>query len=324
MVTKMTQETTTPIQDKRSIWSTMNILVISGIMLTIGIIWRIVDQFILGLGDTWMNIFPSKLFPLLIIMGFFWFYRRQEIDSVLGLSMKKLRVQLAVGLVMGILVSVLIDTGGTVIYALLLDPSYPLELHIINGELLGYLFLFFLTNAFLEEILFRGLIQNSLKTKVSPNIAIVLSALMFGLWHAGWPFLNATPGESVLMEVTMMVFFTTVLGLLFGIYYEKFSSGQSLMGLIVAHTIFNFVNECFKIGPEPIMQGPDMGFATPGLLVVSLIMFILTFSTLFVVFWRYRIEQASALWGRISERMRKSVTGLSRIVTAKQDNNNEE
>lgn len=322
MVTTMTQESTALAQEKPSIWSTMNILVISGIMLTIGIIWRIVDQFVVGLGDTWMNILPSKLFPLMIILGFFWIYRRQEIDSVLGLSMKQLRVQLAVGLVMGILVAVLIDTGGTVFYSLFIDPSYPLELHIINEELLGYLLFFFMINAFLEEALFRGLIQNSLKTKFSANKSIAISAIIFGLWHAGWPLLNASPGQSVIMEVSMIVFFTTVLGLLFGIYYERFSSGQSLTGLVVAHTIFNFVNECFKIGPEPIMQGPDIGFATPGLMVVSLIMFFITFSTLFVVFWRYRIEQVSDLWGRTIERMRKSVTGLSRIVTAKQDNNN--
>ncbi len=212
MVTTMTQESTVPVQEKPSIWSTMNILVISGIMLTIGIIWRIVDQFVLGLGDTWMNILPSKLFPLLIILGFFWFYRRPEIDSVLGLSRKQLRVQLAVGLVMGILVSVLIDTGGTVFYSLLIDPSYPLELHIINGDLLGYLFIFFMINAFLEETLFRGLIQNSLKTKLTANKSIVISAIIFGLWHAGWPIVNASPGQSVIMEVSMIVFFTTILG----------------------------------------------------------------------------------------------------------------
>jgi len=227
MVTTMTQESSAPDQEKTSIWSTMNILVISGIMLTIGIIWRIVDQFVLGLGDTWMNILPSKLFPLLIILGFFWFYRRQEIDSVLGLSMKQLRVQLAVGLVMGILVSVLIDTGGTVVYSLLIDPSYPLELHIINGELLGYLFIFFTINAFLEETLFRGLIQNSLKTKITANKSIVISAIIFGLWHAGWPIINATPGQNVIVEVSMIVFFTTILGLLFGIYYERGSAQEN-------------------------------------------------------------------------------------------------
>ncbi|MBE0527232.1 CPBP family intramembrane metalloprotease [Candidatus Thorarchaeota archaeon] len=320
MVTTMTQKRGDSVHDEKSIWASMSILTLSGIMLAIGVVWRIVDQFVLGLGDTWMNILPSKLFPFLIILGFFWKYRRDEIASVLGLSKNQLKAQIAAGLVIGFLISVLIDFGGTIFYGLVIDPTYPLELHIINQELLGYLFLFFLTNAFLEEILFRGLIQNSLKTRYSPKIAIMVSAIIFGVWHAGWPLLNASPGESVVTTVAMMVFFTTILGLLFGIYYERFSSGKSLMGLIVAHTIFNFANECFKIGPEPTMQGPDLGFANPGVMVVSMLFFLLVFSILFYVFWRYKIEQAAALWNRTSMRVRNTIPGLSKKETAEQDN----
>ena len=320
MVTTMTQKSSDSVQEDQSLWASMSILTISGIMLTIGVLWRIVDQFVLGLGDTWMNILPSKLFPLLIITGFFWKYRRDEIASVLGLSKNQLKTQLAAGLVIGFLISVLIDFGGTIFYGLVIDPTYPLELHIINPELLGYMFFFFLTNAFLEEILFRGLIQNSLKTRYSPKIAILVSAIIFGVWHAGWPLLNASPGESVITTVTLMVFFTTILGLLFGIYYERFSSGKSLMGLVVAHTIFNYVNECFKIGPEPTMQGPDMGFANPEVMMVSMLFFLIIFSMLFIVFWRYKIEQASERWYRINQSVRNIVPGLSKKETAKQDN----
>ncbi|MFX1606072.1 MAG: CPBP family intramembrane glutamic endopeptidase [Promethearchaeota archaeon] len=302
----------------------MNLLTVSGIMLAIGIVWRVVDQFVLGLGDTWMNIMPSKLFPFLIIIGFFWRYRRKEIDSVLGLSRNQLRIQLAVGIVMGVLISGLIDIGGTVIYSLFLDPSYPLELHILNVELLGYMFLFFLTNALLEETLFRGLLQNSLKTRFSANAAIALSAIAFGFWHAGWPLLYGSPAREVLMQVSMMVFFTSILGLLFGIYYERFSSGKSLIGVIVAHTIFNFVNEDFKIGPEPTMQGPDMAFVTPGLLGVTLVMFVMTFSVFFFVYGRYKIEQVASLWSRISIRAKNIVPGPSRTKATVNDNKSEE
>ncbi|MGY5871499.1 MAG: type II CAAX endopeptidase family protein [Candidatus Thorarchaeota archaeon] len=320
MVTTVTQKSSDSVQEEQSVWASMSILTISGIMLTIGVLWRIVDQFVFGLGDTWMNILPSKLFPFLIIIGFFWKYRRDEIASVLGLSKNQLKTQLVAGLVIGFLISALIDFGGTIFYGLVIDTTYPLELHIINQELLGYLFLFFLTNAFLEEILFRGLIQNSLKTRYSPKIAILVSAIIFGVWHAGWPLLNASPGESVITTVSMMVFFTTILGLLFGIYYERFSSGKSLMGLIVAHTIFNYVNECFKIGPEPTMQGPDMGFANSGVMAVSMLFFLLIFSMLFIVFWRYKIEQASDLWNRTSIRVRNTIPGLPKKETAEQDN----
>jgi len=55
-------------------------------MLLVGIAWRIVDIFILGLGDTWLNVMPSKLFPLLITLAYFWRYRRTETGSVLGVQ----------------------------------------------------------------------------------------------------------------------------------------------------------------------------------------------------------------------------------------------
>jgi membrane protease YdiL (CAAX protease family) len=277
-------------------------------MLTIGVIWRVVDQFVLGLGDTWMNIMPSKLFPFLILIGVFWVYRRDEIGSVLGLSKKQLRVQLAVGLMMGMLISFAIDVGGTFVYGIFLDQTYPLELHILNPELLWYMFLFFLTNAFLEETLFRGLLQNAFKTKVTPNRAILLSAVIFGLWHAGWPIVNGGPTMEVLGQVSTIVFFTTILGLLFGIYYERFSSGQSLVGLVIAHTILNFIGECFKIGPEPVMQGPDIIMYSQELMAVTFVMFFVTFLSLFIIYWRYKIENTSAVWKHLSDRIRFSVS----------------
>jgi len=312
----MTQKTSDSVQEEQSVWTRMSILSISGIMLTIGVVWRIVDQFVLGLGDTWMNILPSKLFPFLIILGFFWKYRRDEIASILGLSKDQLKAQLVAGLIIGFMISAIIDLGGTIFYGLVIDPTYPLDLHIINQELLGYLFLFFLINAFLEEVLFRGLLQNALKTRYSPTIAIVVSGIIFGVWHAGWPLINASPGESVITTVTMMVVLTTIIGMLFGVYYERFSSGKSLMGLIVAHTIFNFVNECFKIGPEPTMQGPDLGYANSTLMAVSMLFLVIVFSVLFIVFLKYKIEQFSG----INERVRSTIYGRSKKVTDEQDN----
>lgn len=312
LVQATVQESVSSEKREDSKWSSLSLIIIGGIMLTIGIVWRVVDQFILGLGDTWMNIMPSKLFPFLIMIGFFWKFRRSEIDSVLGLSKKQLRVQLSFGLLMGLLISFMIDIGGVVIYSIFLDPTYPLEVHILNMELLGYMFLFFLTNSFLEEALFRGLLQNAFKTRFSPNRAIFLSALIFGLWHAGWPIVNGGQVEEVMTQVFTIVFFTIILGLLFGIYYERFSSGHSLVGIIIAHTILNFVGECFKIGPEPVMQGPDIVMYNSGIMAVTFVLFFGTFLTLFIVLWRYKIEQVSDLWHRLTDRM--SVTSDSGTI----------
>jgi membrane protease YdiL (CAAX protease family) len=322
MVTIAIQESAKKHPREKSLWSSLNLLAVCGIMLTVSVVWRVIDQFVLGLGSTWMNIMPSKLFPFLILIGFFWRYRRVELGSVLGLSRKQFRAQFAAGVMLVLLISLLIDIGGTVLYAVFLDPTYPLELHILNQDLLGYLFVFFLTNALLEETLFRGLLQNSLKTRMSAAKAILLSAIAFGIWHAGWPLVNGSVGSALLAQVASMIFFTTILGLLFGVYYERFSSGQSLIGPIIAHTFFNFIGESFKVGPEPVIQGPDIVFSTPGLMAVSVLMFLGVFSLLFFIFWRYRIEQASRVWQQFRNSILKPIQIITRTVSAKTDEHN--
>ncbi|MFW9769077.1 MAG: CPBP family intramembrane glutamic endopeptidase [Candidatus Thorarchaeota archaeon] len=308
MATTQVQETTKESNIPVSIntWKSIGLVKLGGIMLSIAVVWRIVDQFILGLGGTWLNIFPSKLFPFLIIFGFFWRFRPNDIGSVLGLSRDNVRSNLAFGLLVGVLISVGIDFGGTIIYALLIDSTYPVQLHILNEGLLGYMFIFFLTNAFLEETLFRGLLINGFKTRFTPNMSILLSAIIFGVWHAGWPIING--GEGVVLQVASMVFFTTILGIFFGLYYLKFNSGLSLVGPIVVHTIINFVSECFKIGPEPVIQGPDLVFSNSGLMSVTLLMFLFTFIPLSLFLSRFRMEQVVNMWLKVRGKENEETT----------------
>ncbi|TFG28767.1 CPBP family intramembrane metalloprotease [Candidatus Thorarchaeota archaeon] len=300
MVTTQIQEKTELEYKDTSSWTTAGLIKIAGIMLGISAIWRIVDQFVLGLGSTWMNIFPSKLFPLLIILGFFLKYRPQEIGSVLGLSQDKIKSRVAIGILIGIIFSIGIDIGGTLVYGVFIDPTYPLQLHILNEDLLGYMFIFFLTNAFLEEALFRGLLLNAAKTHLSSTASILLSAIIFGLWHASWPLVNGAMGGEALSGVASIVFFTMILGIFFGIYYERFSSSKSLLGPIAVHTIVNFVNECFKVGPEPVIQGPDVVFANSGLMMVTLLLFFLTFIPLSIILWKTKLEQTTNFWLRLT------------------------
>ncbi len=298
MAITQVQETIDQEHAESSTWSSINLLMIAGIMLTIAVVWRLIDQFVLSLGKTWMNILPSKLFPLLIILGFFWKYRSGEVESVLGLSRNNLQAQLIFGLLIGLAISLGIDFGGTIVYGILIDPTYSLQLHILNEGFLGYMLFFFLTNALLEETLFRGLLINGFKTRQTANRAILLSAMVFGVWHAGWPIVNGAIGVDALGEIASMVFFTSILGVFFGIYYEKFNTCQSLVGPITVHTLINFISECFKIGPEPVIQGPDLIFSTPGLMIATFLMFLLTFIPLGIILWRYKIEQLSAIWHR--------------------------
>jgi len=300
MVTTQIQEKSELEHNDISTWTSTGLIKIAGIMLTISAIWRIVDQFVLNLGSTWMNIFPSKLFPFLILLGFFWKYRPHEIGSVLGLSRDRIKSRLVIGILIGIIFAIGIDIGGTVLYGVFIDPTYPLQLHILNEELLGYMFIFFLTNAFMEEALFRGLILNAAKTRLSSNVSIMLSAIIFGLWHAGWPLVNGAMGGEALGGVASIVFFTMILGIFFGIYYERFSSSRSLLGPIAVHTIINFVNECLKVGPEPVIQGPDMIFANSGLMMMTFLMLFLTIIPLGIVLWKTKLEQVNNFWLRVT------------------------
>ena len=300
MVTTQIQEKSELEHNDISTWTSTGLIKIAGIMLTISAIWRIVDQFVLNLGSTWMNIFPSKLFPFLILLGFFWKYRPHEIGTVLGLSRDRIKSRLVIGILIGIIFAIGIDIGGTVLYGVFIDPTYPLQLHILNEELLGYMFIFFLTNAFMEEALFRGLLLNAAKTRLSSNASIMLSAIIFGLWHAGWPLVNGAMGGEALSGVASIVFFTMILGIFFGIYYERFSSSRSLLGPIAVHTIVNFVNECFKVGPEPVIQGPDMIFANSGLMMMTFLMLFLTLIPLGIVLWKTKLEQVNNFWLRVT------------------------
>jgi membrane protease YdiL (CAAX protease family) len=302
MVITQIQEKPELDNDDTSSWTTAGLIKIAGIMLTISAIWRIVDQFVLGLGSTWMNIFPSKLFPFLILLGFFWKYRPHEIGSVLGLSRNRVQSRLAIGILIGIVFAIGIDIGGTILYGVFIDSTYPLQLHILNEELLGYMFIFFLTNAFMEEALFRGLLLNAAKTRFSSNVSILLSATIFGLWHAGWPLVNGAAGGEAISGVASIVFFTMILGIFFGIYYERFSSSKSLLGPIAVHTIVNFVNECFKVGLEPVIQGPDVVFANSGLMMMTFLMFFLTFIPLSIILWKTKLEQVTDFWQSITRK----------------------
>ena len=152
----------------------------------------------------------------------------------------------------------------------------------------------------MEEALFRGLLLNAAKTRLGSNASILLSAIIFGLWHAGWPLVNGAMGGEAVSGVATIVFFTMILGIFFGIYYERFSSSRSLLGPIAVHTIVNFVNECFKVGPEPVIQGPDVIFANSGLMMVTFLMFFLTFIPLSIILWKTKLEQVTDFWSRLT------------------------
>lgn len=84
-----------------------------------------------------------------------------------------------------------------------------------------------------EEGLFRGYIQTHLEKLYTSNRAILIQAILFGVWHFVWdlyPF-----------NFTHMIFYvgyTFLVGLLFGYFYSK---TRNLVPLVFAHGLVNSV-----------------------------------------------------------------------------------
>ena len=74
-----------------------------------------------------------------------------------------------------------------------------------------------------EELLFRGLIQNRLREYLKPGHAIVLSAVFFGFYHGN----------------TLQVIYALLIGLLLGYVYEKF---HNLAAPVALHCFANIVS----------------------------------------------------------------------------------
>jgi len=288
---QLTVSTTEEDSEKESSRNHFPLLALAGLFLFIGVAWRNVDVFLLGLSESWLNILPSKLFPLLIILGFFWLYRRNEMRTVLGLSIDEPRKHVTLGIILGVALFLMGNAIASVIYWAFIDSSLGLYVTVIRVDLLWYSAIFFLINAVYEEVLFRGALQNGLRDYMSVNRAIFISAAIFGVYHLIWPFYFAGTGTLSPSHIFVYVVFSGILGGLFGIYYEKFSSRRTLLGPIIAHWLINFLNENIKISTSEVIAGPDVLLGNPPIqMAIALTLVLVLYSTSIFVFSRYRVE----------------------------------
>ena len=297
-------------EEQQHLLSRIGLLPLAGLLFAIAVVWRLVDVAVLHLGETWLNIMPSKLFPLLIIVGIFWKYRRKEVDSVLGLSKGKFfKTQIVLGVTLFGVWHLLIDIFPQVVYATFFDPTYQLGFRIANVDLLLYSLIFFITNGFLEEVLFRGVLQNSLRIRLGVISGIVLSGVLFGVWHAIWPIINGIDSLFSVGQALSMVIFSAVFGTLYGVYYEKFSSRRTLVALIVSHTFMDFVNEHLKFGPELLVPGPDYVYTNPTILGITILFFLIGFFVMVLFFWKFRVEDVNEKWNAFVTHLKKKLGG---------------
>jgi len=108
------------------------------------------------------------------------------------------------------------------------DPTLPSLLDLVGGILAGYLFV-----ALIEEVLFRGVIQNLLAKRLkNENIALIISAVIFGLAHLN----NATQGFPV--PNWAYVLMATLAGLAYGWVWQR---TRKVTVSAITHMLVNLV-----------------------------------------------------------------------------------
>ncbi|MBL8157745.1 MAG: CPBP family intramembrane metalloprotease, partial [Anaerolineae bacterium] len=92
----------------------------------------------------------------------------------------------------------------------------------------------FMQNGFFEEFLFRGALQSRLRRLVSPFWAVVISALIFGVWHLGLGF--SSTGGNFLTALASTLAYQAFLGLAFGVIFER---TRNLVAGSAVHVVLN-------------------------------------------------------------------------------------
>ncbi|WP_029704510.1 CPBP family intramembrane glutamic endopeptidase [Arthrobacter sp. TB 26] len=127
--------------------------------------------------------------------------------------------------------------------ALLICCAMPLvwfTYTLISGQLtivrlLGSLASNVMQNGFLEEFLFRGILQTRLRLLAGPGWALVLQALVFGVWHLGSGFAN-TGHAGLLPAIAVTIVQQSLIGLALGILFER---TRNLLVPSVVHIALN-------------------------------------------------------------------------------------
>ena len=119
-------------------------------------------------------------------------------------------------------------------------PVAWLAFTLVSGQqtivrLLGIFASNFMQNGFLEEFLFRGVLQTRLRLLAGPGWALVVQALVFGVWHLGSGYTN-TGHAGLLPAIAITIVQQSLPGLSLGILFER---TRNLLVPSVVHIALN-------------------------------------------------------------------------------------
>jgi membrane protease YdiL (CAAX protease family) len=240
---------------------------LAGSFFLLALIFRVVDIFILEMNTTDFGILPSKIFPLLLIV----LYLRKSGWSVSNIGLRS--SNLGNNAILGFLAFIVFDgtlTGGSYLLLFILRMSPIVSIYKL--DYLAFDLTFQIANAFMEEMLFRGLILICFMSVMSPIKANILQGFLFGLWHLVWPidaYLGGLIGTAGAISWSVeYVLSSMLIGLLFGYLYQK---TKSLVGPILFHFFVDLTSAYISI--EPSLAVIQLGLGGLALLVTFIVMY---------------------------------------------------
>lgn len=256
--------------------------ILAGILLMLtALIFRLIDIFILRLDERLGEIILSKTLGFALVLLFVWMIGRKP-DSI-GFHSRRLGEGLSIGIVITILPFITAYTVEWIILGQMgqgprfmfsaVDPKAG-----VTGGLLFacWLVLGNFINSFMEEGLFRGVMLNLNRVKLSIGKSNWLQAFLFGAWHLVWVIkwyqsgIVSTPGE-ISMGVVANFLPQICLGLVWGYAYLK---TDNLWTAWIAHTLTNTTLNLLHVTTFDAMD-PGMSIRMTTFSIVSLFMIFL-------------------------------------------------
>lgn len=246
------------------------------IQMTVSVIYEMIVMFntsgIFSMGGMDMDAFyeeysrfapeVSILTAALVILAYFLFFKIIKKSFVKEIKLRPIKAG-AVGssFTFGICAHLIIAISLTILYSFLpelseLSNSESYELMYKNSNPITEFISISVVTGILEEVVFRGLIYNTLKKAAGVKIAVFLSAVIFGAAH---------------MNIEQF-FYTSLLGALMAMVYEKYGT---IIAPIIIHATFN--------GANYLLEYLDFKYFAPYIVlnIAAVAVFIIVFAFVF-------------------------------------------
>lgn len=205
--------------------------------------------------DLFANFLTDKQIYIVIILGII--FIPLLINNYRKFKQKSKKINISSLILLGIVISLLYNF----LAYYLNELFFKNVLYIEQNNMIITLISTGIIGPIIEELMFRGIIYNELKLKVSPMKAILLTTLFFAIIHFN----------------ILQIIYTFAVGFLFIFFYEKY---KDIKAAIILHMTLNITTTLF------------LTLLTKNIFILNYSIFIISLIVLFIVFKYTKIIKA--------------------------------